>query len=103
MCCERTIYSYIDYKPFSAKNIDFPQKTQKCFTVYKNYRVGRTYERFKSFLKENSDIPVVEMVTLEGVKSEKVLLTLHFIRHANTPQSLPRKLASWYLLTHIDS
>ncbi len=105
MCCEKTIYNYIDYKLFLARNIDLTRKvkfrprkkTYRCFKVDKNCRVGRTYDDFQAFMKENPDTPVVEMDTVEGVKGGKVLLTLHFLeaqfmpaflRDANTSQSV---------------
>ncbi len=105
MHSERTIYNYLDYSLFSARNIDLsrkvkyrPRKKQEDrFKVDKACRIGRTYEDFLSFLKMFPDTLVVEMDTVEGEKGGKVLLTIHFtepqfmlafIRNANTSRSV---------------
>jgi len=105
MCSEKTIYNYVDYNLFSARNIDLPRKVRYRprkksvghFKVDKSCRIGRTYENFLLFMKEHPDTPIVEMDTVEGVKGGKVLLTIHFvdsqfmlafIRDANTSQSV---------------
>lgn len=105
MCCEKTVYNYVDYNLFSARNIDLPRKVRYRprkkaagrFKVDKSCRIGRTFEDFKLFLKEHPDTPIVEMDSVEGVKGGKVLLTIHFtdsqlmlafIREANTSQSV---------------
>lgn len=86
-CKVNCLYNYIDAGLLSVKNIDLPRrvkykvrnKTNKS-KVKKDYsyRVGRTYEDFKKFLEENSNINVVEMDTVEGIKGGKVLLTMIF-------------------------
>ena len=85
-CKVNCLYNYIDAGLLSAKNIDLPRrvkykirnknksKTKKDYS----YRIGRTYEDFKKLLEENPNINVVEMDTVEGIKSGKVLLTLIF-------------------------
>lgn len=85
MLSEKTLYNYIDYGVFSAKNIDLPRKVRyrarkkkKCFRVDKACRTGRTFEDFLKFLKDNPDTLVVQMDSVEGSKGGKVLLTLHF-------------------------
>jgi transposase, IS30 family len=105
MCSEKTIYNYVDYNLFSARNIDLPRKvryrprkkTAGHFKVDKSCRIGRSYEDFRLFMKEHPDTPIVEMDSVEGVKGGKVLLTIHFtdsqfmlafIREANTSQSV---------------
>ncbi len=105
MCSDKTIYNYVDYNLFSARNIDLPRKvryrprkkTAGHFKVDKSCRVGRTYEDFLLFMKEHPDTPIVEMDSVEGVKGGKVLLTIHFtdsqlmlafIRDTNTSQSV---------------
>jgi IS30 family transposase len=101
---ERTLYNYVDYGIFTAKNIDMPRvirmskrKKKKNFKVDKKCRIGRTYHDFKSFTKDHPDLIIVEMDTVEGTKGGKVLLTLHFtipqlmfafIRDANTSRSV---------------
>ncbi|EYE87155.1 transposase [Fervidicella metallireducens AeB] len=105
MCSEKTIYNYISYNLFTARNIDLPRKVRyrkrkksnDFFKVDKSCRIGRTYDDFIKYMDDNPDTHVVEMDTVEGVKGGKVLLTLHFrelefmmafIRDANTSQSV---------------
>jgi IS30 family transposase len=101
---ERTLYNYVDYGLFSAKNIDMPRKVRmsrrkvrKVYKVDKACRIGRTYTDFTVFMRNHPCLPFVEMDTVEGTKGGKVLLTLHFtipqfmlafIRDANTSQSV---------------
>lgn len=101
---ERTLYNYVDYGIFTAKNIDMPRvvrmsrrKKKKNYKVDKKCRIGRTYVDFSSFIQDHPDSIVVEMDSVEGAKGGKVLLTLHFIipqlmlafiRDANTSQSV---------------
>lgn len=105
MCSEKTIYNYVEYSLFSARNLDLPRKVRyrprkkhtNSFKVDKSCRLGRTYLDFNTFLEKNPDIPVVEMDSVEGVKGGKLLLTIHFrepqfmlafLRDANTSQSV---------------
>jgi len=105
MRSEKTIYNYVGYNLFSARNLDLPRKVRyrprkkstNDFKVDKSCRNGRTYEGFLNFLKLNPDTPVVEMDSVEGIKGGKVLLTIHFtdslfmlafIRDSNTSQSV---------------
>ena len=105
MCSEKTVYNYVEYNLFSARNIDLPRKVsyrprKKAvghFKVDKSCRIGRSYVDFLLFMKENPDTPIVEMDSVEGMKGGKVLLTIHFtdsqfmlafIREANTSQSV---------------
>ncbi|HKL79015.1 MAG TPA: IS30 family transposase, partial [Mobilitalea sp.] len=101
---ERTLYNYVDYGIFSAKNIDMPRKVRmnrrkpkKIYKVDKACRIERTYNDFIVFMKNHPCLPIVEMDSVEGKKGGKVLLTLHFtipqfmlafIRDANTSQSV---------------
>jgi len=84
---EKTIYNYIDSNAFAVKNIDLPKKVayrqrrpKKVLTKLEyQYRRGRNYEDFKSFLEENPDVNVVEMDTVKGTRGKsKVLLTMIF-------------------------
>lgn len=60
MCSEKTIYNYVDYNLFSARNIDLPRKVcyrprKKANTslkVDKSCRIGRTYDDFLLYIKE---------------------------------------------------
>lgn len=84
--CEKTMYRYVDYGLFSAKNIDLPRKVRfrlrrgkpQTPKVDKACRIGRTYEDFLEFRKQNPALPVVELDTVEGIKGGAVLLTIHF-------------------------
>lgn len=105
MCSEKTIYNYIDYSLFTARNVDLPRKVifkprkikRNLFKVDKACRIGRTYTDFLAFLKDNPDTPVVELDSVVGPASGIVLLTVHFtdsllmlafLREANTSQSV---------------
>lgn len=87
MFSEKCIYNYVDAGIFSARNIDLPRKVKyrprkskhDSFKVDKSCRIGRTYEDFQIYIKENSDVPLVELDSVEGRKGGKVLLTIHFV------------------------
>ena len=78
------MYNYIDQNKLSIRNIDLPRRVRypkgKTKRVPKDtsIRVGRTYEDFENYLKDNPDTSVVEMDTVEGKKGGKVLLTFLF-------------------------
>jgi len=87
MYSEKTIYNYVDYNIFSARNIDLPRKVRyrprksvSNYKVDKKCRLNRTYDDFLAFLKINPDIPVVEMDSVLGIKGGKVILTVHFTK-----------------------
>ena len=105
MCSDKTIYNYINYNLFTARNIDLVRKVKYRprkksairFKVDKSCRIGRTYEDFLLFMKEHPDTPIVQMDSVEGTKGGKVLLTIHFtdsqfmlafLRDSNTSQSV---------------
>ncbi len=85
-CCERTLYNYFDKNAFTARNIDLPRKVKykprkkSAPTIIKesNYRIGRTFTDFVKFIEDNPNIPVVEMDTVHGTRSGKVLLAFIF-------------------------
>lgn len=84
---ESTIYRLVNYNVFTARNIDLPRKVRyskrkvkKQNKVDKACRINRTYEDYKIFMTENSDLPVTEMDSVEGKKGGKVLLTIHFVK-----------------------
>ena len=87
MFSDKTIYKLIDLGLLEVKNIDLPRKVRfrqrrKKTTIYKvdkNCLVGRTYEDFLEYMKNNPDTPIVQMDTVEGMKGGKVLLTIHFV------------------------
>lgn len=85
-CCRKTIYNYIDKSVFSARNIDLRRrvrykprkKATRISLSAREFRIGRTYDDFQRFMKENPNTPVVELDTVEGTKGGKVLLTMMF-------------------------
>jgi IS30 family transposase len=89
-CSRRTLYNYIEQGIFTARNIDLrrrvryrckPRKTgTRISLAAKEFRIGRTYEDFQKFTKENPMVPVVEMDTVEGGRdnSRQAFLTLLF-------------------------
>lgn len=87
MVSERTIYNYIESGALSVKSIDLPRKVryrprrkyQMGYKVDKKCLENRRYDDYLKFLKENKDISVVQMDTVEGRKGGKVLLTIHFV------------------------
>jgi IS30 family transposase len=87
MVSEKTLYNYIDKQILSAKNIDLPRKVkyrprkkvQMGYKVDKKCLENRRYDDYLKFIKENKDISIVQMDTVEGRKGGKVLLTIHFV------------------------
>lgn len=85
-CCERTLYYYFDKNAFTARNIDLPRKVKykprkkSTSPVIKDsaHRAGRTFDDFVKFLENTPNTPVVEMDTVHGTRSGKVLLTFMF-------------------------
>ena len=105
MKSERTIYKYVNYGLFTARNIDMPRvvrmrprKTKvKALKVDKSCRIGRTYADYEQYISDNPDTPVCQLDSVEGIKGSAVLLTIHFvqpelqlafIRKANNSQSV---------------
>lgn len=87
MLSEKTIYNLIDSGVFSIRNIDLPRKVKyrvnrkkkTYYKVDKKCRIGRTYIDYQNFIKEHPDMATVQMDTVEGIKGESCLLTLHFV------------------------
>lgn len=86
-CSKKTLYEYIDQRLLSVGNLDLPRKVRykkrKKHQIEnakdQRYRVGRNYKDFLEFIAQNPELSIVEMDTVEGLKSEsKVLLTLLF-------------------------
>ena len=87
MVSESTVYRLVDYNLFEARNIDLPRKVRyaprkkkKMFKVDKACRLNRTYNDYLNFRKENPDLPVTQIDSVEGKKGGKVLLTIHFVK-----------------------
>lgn len=87
MLSETTIYKYISAGIIKGiGNIDLPLKVKykprkdksKEFKVDKSCRLNRTYEDFLKYIKENPDLNIVEIDSVEGKKGGKVLLTIYF-------------------------
>lgn len=84
---ERTLYNYIDQGVFKVRNIDLPKKVvyrqrrrkQPLTKLEYQYRQGRTYEDFTSYIEANPDTSIVEMDTVKGSREKgKVFLTMIF-------------------------
>lgn len=87
MVSESTVYRLIDSGLISARNIDLPRKVRfrrrkktVSVKVDKTCRIGRKYEDFLAFIRENPDTPVTQLDSVEGKKGGKVLLTIHFVK-----------------------
>ena len=86
-CCEKTAYIYADSGLFSARNIDMPRKVRfkarkkksVPLKVDKSCRIGRTYDDYNLYRKNNPSLPVAELDSVEGIKGGSVLLTIHFV------------------------
>lgn len=101
---EKSVYRYVSGGLLDARNLDLPRvvrfRPRKNKTVVhkvdRNCRIGRTYADFQKFM-EQTDVQVVEMDTVKGGQSGKVLLTLlfrscdfmlAFLRDHNTSQTV---------------
>lgn len=87
MVSESTVYRLIESGILIARNIDLARKVRfrkrkkkKDLKVDKACRLERTYQDFTKYMEENPDTPVTELDSVEGVKSGKVLLTIHFVK-----------------------
>lgn len=77
--CERTLYNYQEQGYLDTKNIDLPRKVRYKKRKRKNQdnsiskqkenqcRIGRTFQDFLLYLKENNTIYYTEMDTVEGI------------------------------------
>ena len=86
----KTIYTYVDAGVFKdVGNLDLPRKVRyrarkkslrQNVKKDRSCRIGRTYADYIAFRRENPDVNVVEMDSVEGRKGidEKCLLTIHF-------------------------
>ncbi len=86
--CLRSLYNYIDAGELTIRNVDLRRKTgykprKKKYNdvngfANQNFREGRTYEDFESFMKYSA-LGVIEMDTVKGVRERgKRLLTMIF-------------------------
>lgn len=87
---ERTLYNYQEQGYLETKNIDLPRKVRYKKRKRKNdnssktqkenqCRIGRTYQDFLIYIKENNIIYYTEMDTVEGIIGigQNCLLTLY--------------------------
>lgn len=104
MCCEKTLYNYVEGGLFDIRNIDLPRKVRYRprykkpeLKVDKGCRIGRNFRDYELFLEENPDIASVQMDSVIGTQGGKVLLTIYFVnvsmmlgflREANTSKSV---------------
>lgn len=84
--CEKTIYNYIDEGVFELKNIDLPRKVRYKarkrpieHKIDTRCRENRTYQDYLTYIQEH-DVATVQMDTVKGGLTGKVLLTLHFVQ-----------------------
>ena len=83
---ERTLYNYFDKNAFTTRNIDLPRKVKykprkkstTSVTKDYNYRIGRTFSDFVKFIEDNPNTTIVEIDTVHGTRSGKVLLIFIF-------------------------
>ena len=87
--CERSVYNYFEKGYLDAKNIDLRRKVsfKKRYkhkidkTILRKIKQGRTYEDYQQYISNNPDASIVEMDTVISAEgSNKVLLTLHFVK-----------------------
>ncbi len=82
----KTIYSYINSGLLTTNNLDLRlklrrptrQKSGPELRVDRKCCVGRTYDKFLSYLEENPYTPIVQADSVIGRKGGKALLTLYF-------------------------
>ncbi len=101
MVSEKTAYNYLNAGLFDADKMDCPRiirmrprRSTPKLKIDRHCYEGRTYEDFMRFIADNPDVPVVQMDSVIGNKSGKVLLTmfsqntnllLAFLRDHNRP------------------
>ena len=104
MVSEKTAYNYLNAGLFDADKMDCPRiirmrprRSTPRLKIDRHCYEGRTYEDFMRFIADNPDVPVVQMDSVIGNKSWKVLLTmfsqntnllLAFLRDHNTARSV---------------
>lgn len=79
------MYNYLSKNCFSVGPIDLPRKVRMKKRKQKRTeikdttaRANRTYEDFQKYIEQHSELPIVEIDTVEGRKGGRVLLTLLF-------------------------
>lgn len=96
----RTLYTYTEKGYFSFRNIDLPRKVsykprkkKKEKRINKTrLRENRTYEDYQEYIRSHEDDHVIEMDTVEGIKGESLILTLHAVKeHFQIFHLMPNK------------
>ena len=102
---ERTIYSYIDAGLLDARNIDLRRKLRRperkksgpVLRVDRKCHIGRSYEEYEEYMRQNPDAIVSQMDSVVIHKGGQTLLTilftncdvqLMFLRERNTAGSV---------------
>ena len=85
MVSKKTAYNYLNAGLFDADKMDCPRiirmrprRSTPRLKIDRHCYEGRTYEDFMRFIADNPDVPVVQMDSVIGNKSGKVLLTMFF-------------------------
>ena len=97
---KKTIYNYIDQSAFRVRNIDLPKKVrykqrhshEVLMKFDYQYRKGRTYTDFTSFMEQNPKLPIVEMDTVIGQRDKKNCLLV--LSERKTRTEIIRKIKS---------
>lgn len=86
---ESTLYRFVDYNLFSARNIDMPRKVRYAkrkkktnFKVDKACHIGRTYQDFLALFEEHPDLPVTQM---DSYTQEDISLMMDHINSYSRP------------------
>ena len=84
-CSRSTLYRYLSKNCFSVGPIDLPRKVRmkkrrekRIEPKYTKAMTNLTYEDFQKYIELHTELPIVEMDTVEGVKGGRVLLTFLF-------------------------
>ena len=102
---DRTIYSYIDAGLLDARNIDLRRKLRRperkksgpVLRVDRKCHIGRSYEEYEEYVRQNPDAMVSQMDSVVIHKGDQTLLTilftncdlqLMFLRERNTAGSV---------------
>ena len=105
---DRTIYSYIDAGLLDARNIDLRRKLRRpqreksgpVLRVDRKCHIGRGYEEYEEYMRQNPDAMVIQMDSVVIHKGGQTLLTilftncdlqLMFLRERNTARSVTEK------------
>ena len=82
MVSEKTAHNYLNAGLFDADKMDCPRiirmrprRSTPKLKIDRHCYEGRTYEDFMRFIADNPDVPVVQMDSVIGNKSGKVLLS----------------------------